>query len=257
MRPKMPKAGATAAPAETDPARKERRVLLPSNRVAMFEVPNVGQFLKLREDAVRASASAGFATDRHSIAIAFGKLVLRQHLRGLSLPVPMIWKAPTTPEEVLAACTAAVTARRAAQAAQPGGATFTDAEADAAAASLAEVVRLLCGGAGEDAAYARAEELAAEHGVDAEGVYSGAETLATDVEAMKAAARLQPVTDMAWARDEAGDVADFIARAPSAELGTADAADWVGLTDYANSLSASLMQVPADPKAKTRIRSLR
>lgn len=256
MRAKMPKAGAATAPADADVARKERRVLLPSNRVALFHVPNVGEFLKLREEAVRSAESAGFATSAHTLATAFGKIVLRKHLRGLSLPVPMIWKAPASTEEVLAACTAAITARRVAQKAQ-NAQVFSDEEATTAAEALAEVVRLLCGGAGEDAAYARAEELAVVHGVDAEGVYSGAETLATDVEAMKAAAKLQDVTDMAWAGDESSDVATFLAAAPSAELGTADAADWIGLTDYANSLSASLMRVPADPKAKTRIRSLR
>jgi len=256
VRAKMPKAGAATAPADADVARKERRVLLPSNRVALFHVPNVGEFLKLREEAVRSAESAGFATSAHTLATAFGKIVLRKHLRGLSLPVPMIWKAPASTEEVVAACTAAVTARRAAQKTQ-GGKAFSDEEVATAAGALAEVVQLLCSGAGEDAAYARAAELAVVHEVDAEGVYSGAETLATDVEAMKAAARLQDVTDMAWAGDETSDVATFLATAPSAELGTADAADWIGLTDYANSLSASLMQVPADPKAKTRIRSLR
>ncbi len=256
MRAKMPKAGVATAPADTDVARKERRVLLPSNRVALFHVPNVGEFLKIREDAVRAAESAGFARTAHNIGTAFGKLVLRTHLRGLSLPVPMMWKSPGSPEEVLAACTAAVTARRVAQEAQ-GAQPFTDEQVAKAAEAIAEIVRLLCGGAGEDVAYARAGELQAERGVDAEGIYASAETLATDVEAMKAAARLQDVTDMAWAGDETSDVATFLATAPSAELGTADAADWIGLTDYANSLSVSLMRVPADPKAKTRIRSLR
>lgn len=255
MRAKMPKAGA-APVGVAEAARKERRILLPTNRVAVFAVPNVGEFLALRDESLRSAESGGFRGNASGVSLAFGRLVLRRHLRGLSLPVPMIWKAPAPPEDILTACTAAVAARRAAQAAQ-GGAPFSDEHAAAVVETLAEVVRLLCNGAGEDAAEARASELALSRGLDPEGVYAGAETLATDVEAMKAAAKVHPVTDMTWAGDEASDAADFLARAPTAEIGTPDAADWLGLTDYANSLSADLMQVRADPKAKTRIRSVR
>lgn len=85
-------------PAATKPAveqRRERRILLPSNRVAVFAVPNVGEFLELRADAIRRASGDGTPSDA-SINIELGKLVLRRCLVGLTgEPVSSVLKPGT------------------------------------------------------------------------------------------------------------------------------------------------------------------
>lgn len=82
-----------AAPASGASARNERRILLPSNRVAVFRVPNVGEFLDMRAEAIRIVAARGESSDA-SVGVELGKMVLRRHLVGLTgEPVQSVYKA--------------------------------------------------------------------------------------------------------------------------------------------------------------------
>lgn len=100
--------GRLPAPKPAAEQRRERRILLPSNRVAVFKVPNVGEFLELRADAIRkAEAKAGAATSDAGINLELGKLVLRRCLVGLTAePVVSVLKPGTDLDAVRAAAEA-------------------------------------------------------------------------------------------------------------------------------------------------------
>lgn len=95
VRGRLPAAKPAAVDADK---RRERRVLLPSNRVAVFHVPNVGEFLELRTEAIRRAEarSEGGAPSETLVGVELGKLVLRRCLIGLTPePVASVLKPGT------------------------------------------------------------------------------------------------------------------------------------------------------------------
>jgi len=90
---RIPGAKAAASAPKAD-GRREKRILLPSNRVAAFSLPNVGEFLDLRADAsLVAEQRLGRPPSNLAIGIELGRLVLRRNLVGLTArPVASIFK---------------------------------------------------------------------------------------------------------------------------------------------------------------------
>src|SRR5690242_14710452 len=69
--------------------RRERRVLLPSNRVAVWQLPNVGEFLDLRTEALKKCGDQGDI----EFGMQFGKLLLRRCLVAMTeRPTPTVYK---------------------------------------------------------------------------------------------------------------------------------------------------------------------
>lgn len=205
------------APAATG-GRAERRILLPSNRVAVFHMPNVGEFLDLRGEAIRvacARSKTGKPSDAE-IGMELGKLVLRRLLVGMTdEPVPLQYKGDFSPERDLPELRAKL-------------------EAD------------------NEVLVERGEPT-----IDVEATLNATEDAAEDTEAIKEAARPATINDLTWDEQE-GAVGEYLARLPTSGLDTVEGRDWESLSDYSAFVVPQAMRGLDGPKAgQPRIRSLR
>ncbi len=186
-------------------------MLLPSNRVAVYRLPNVGEFLDLRGEAIRTAISrsrTGQPGDAE-IGVELGKLVVRRQLAAMTAePVASIYKAGYDPDAVRA-----------------------QVEADAATS---------------------------ETPIDVDASIAATEDDAEDVEATKASARPETITDLTWDERE-GALGKYLALMPACGLDTPEGRDWEALNDYAAMILPKEMRGLNGPKApgQPRIRSLR
>jgi hypothetical protein len=68
------------------PKRRTVRIILPSNRVAEFTFPTVGEFLQIRRDALsKVVSDSPEKPTELAVSIAGSALLLRRHLTGITL----------------------------------------------------------------------------------------------------------------------------------------------------------------------------
>ena len=234
IRPRIPKPNApvqqpgepsrAAAPASP----RTRRYILPTLRVAEFLVPNVGEFLKLREAVVlKARKLSGDDSDKWDAAeatIAFADVGLPRLLTGLSRrPVPVIYTREWDPERVRgeAAATARLwlaKTRAATKVALAGG--DDEKQKAAAAQAVADDVPLTD----------------PELGETVERVFTELSYNYEDADAMKAAANVSPIRDADWELADGAIVALM-----NAELGTEQATEWIALGQIVQDFFVSLV----------------
>ncbi len=220
----MPKnrAAPPAAPAD-EPSRADapasprtRRYLLPTLRVAEFQVPNVGEFIKLREAVVlKARKLSGDNSQNWDVAeatLAFADVGLPRLLTGLSRrPVSVIYTREWDPERArgqsLETARLWLARNRARAKIEASGGTAEQADV-AAKDAEAEDVPL------------HDPELAAV----AERAFVELSYNFEDSEAMKAAANIAPVRDADWELDDGA-----IVTLMRAELGSEQATEWIAL----------------------------
>jgi hypothetical protein len=200
---------------ELAPGRKQRRAVLPSGRVCAFVVPVVREHMRLLEEAV-ASVMRRSAEGQDPVPMEFSNELAARAIRTLLVGVT----AEPVPEIYR------------------DGVTPERARVEADAALRAQIADLeLVEAAIVDRLPAIVEDLL---------------TAARDAEKMCAVANLVPVTDLEWAEGET--VGARLRRMPDAEIGTAEAEDWVALHHIA--LVVAQPVKGADPKAGTRTKPL-
>jgi hypothetical protein len=205
---------------ELAPGRKQRRAVLPSGRVCAFVVPVVREHMKMLEEAV-ANVMRRSLEGQDPVPMEFSNELAARAIRTLLVgvtaePVPEIYRDGVTPERARVEAEVALRAKLAEQ-------LITGAEVVEAA-----IV---------DRLPAIVEDLL---------------TAARDAEKMCAVANLVPVTDLEWTEGET--VGARLRRMPDAEIGTAEAEDWVALHHIA--LVVAQPVKGADPKAGTRTKPL-
>jgi hypothetical protein len=240
LKPKSPSAQvarkvAGTSNTEVAPGRNTERYLLPSRRVAVYLIPNVGEFIELRERAaIKASKAVGPGAQASNAEFGYhlGELGLRKLLVGISLePVPIINKAGFNEE------------------------ALREEAAKDAAEAVAEWVREQR----EQHNFDVPEELQAEE--LAKGTEARFDDLlfeAEDSDAMRAAANPIPVTDFMWDNSAA-----YLRQIQSAEIGTLEAADWLSINDIVGALFTKLTiaaqgrSLPGGPFQGTQKRKIR
>lgn len=190
------------------PRQRERRVLLPSNRVAVFRLPRVGEFLEIRDDAmIKATEKFASPTDA-AVGIELGKLLLRRMLCGLTVqPVDLVFPTGFRLETVRA-------------------------KAEAESAELVAEGKLA---------------------LDVEGIVWAEQERMLDLEATKAKASPQPVTDIAWEEGD-GPVGQYLRAIQDAEMDTLEAYDWRGLKDFATMGLPHIVKETDGPKGQNPLR---
>lgn len=196
------KAAPTPADVARSGGRKTERYLLFSRRVVEFLVPNVGEFIDLRDRSVKKARSEnGGEADESDFDQYFSRFGLRKLLLGMSRPVPRIFKAGFTIEAV-----------------RPKAQEMADAwaaEVNDERAARAKEAKTTFVPVGPDDVAARVEDLLADLALEAE-----------DVDQMKSIAQVVPITDFDW--DEPKSELNMMA---NAEMGDDAGFDFLALRD--------------------------
>jgi hypothetical protein len=232
IRPRARAATTTKSDAEarTDaPARaKLKRYLLPTLRVAEFKIPNVGEFIKLREAVVlKARSLSGNRGDwdEQEAMMAFADVGLPRLLVGLSKKaVPVLYKPTWDPER--AQVDALALARLEVAQARVKAAELLRGEKDEA-----KIAAVVATAKSDDVAESEVED---DH---VENAYQRISYEFEDADAMKALANISPVRDADWELDDGS-----IKRLMEAELGTDEATEWIALGGIVQDFFVQLVQ---------------